>query len=350
MREQAVIGESGVREFLGRIVERTRAMAPTRRGKTAFDFQWVDDPGEIELTYPRTVLPPKKALLPPRETLLEFRAGPEPTSSPVVEDEPFTLLGVHPCDLKAVAQLDWAMGRRHEVADPHYLARRRAATIVGVDCLPDEYCFCTSVGSNDTREGADVFLTPIGGGYLMEVLTAKGEALIEGGTGLRQPTRAELAAAESFREEKARRMTARIEADWRDLPHLLEAHYDSEIWERTAERCYSCGTCTDVCPTCFCFDVNDSVNLPLVTGTRRRRYDSCQFLDFALVAGPHNFRPDRVDRVRHRWFRKFVYLLREHGMPFCVGCGRCSQACTAGISLTDVINAVIAEAKKGAPL
>jgi formate hydrogenlyase subunit 6/NADH:ubiquinone oxidoreductase subunit I len=50
--------------------------------------------------------------------------------------------------------------------------------------------------------------------------------------------------------------------------------------------------------------------------------------------------------VRHRWFRKFVHLNREHGQPFCVGCGRCSQQCTAGISLVDVINSVIAEAKE----
>jgi sulfhydrogenase subunit beta (sulfur reductase) len=63
------------------------------------------------------------------------------------------------------------------------------------------------------------------------------------------------------------------------------------------------------------------------------------------VAGGHNFRGERTDRVRHRWFRKFVYLLREHGMPFCIGCGRCSSACTANISLVDVLNAVIAEAR-----
>ena len=348
MPQQAVIDESGVRELLGRALQRTRVMAPVRRGRTAFDFQWVEDPAEVALTYSRTVLPPKKAFLPPREDLLEFRRSPEPTSRPLIEDDLFVLFGVHPCDLTAIGQLDWAMGRRHEVADPHYLARRRAATIAAVDCLPDEYCFCTSVGSCETREGADLFFTPVDGGYLVDVLTPKGEALIEGASGLREPTRAELAVAESFPDEKARRVTARIDAECNELPDLLDSGYDSEVWERTAERCYSCGTCTDVCPTCFCFDVNDEVNLPLVTGTRLREYDSCQFLDFALVAGPHNFRPERVDRVRHRWFRKFVYLLREHGMPFCVGCGRCSQACTAGISLTDVINAVVAEAREGA--
>jgi ferredoxin len=94
--------------------------------------------------------------------------------------------------------------------------------------------------------------------------------------------------------------------------------------------------------------MDDQVDLLLQAGQRGRTYDSCQFQDFAVVAGGHNFRRERADRVRHRWFRKFVYLLREHGEPFCIGCGRCSKSCTAGISLVDVLNSVLGEARKEA--
>jgi sulfhydrogenase subunit beta (sulfur reductase) len=346
MQRAAVFSESGLQELLGRVCEKTRLMAPVRRGKTSFEFQWISNPREVQSSYVRTVLSPKKAFMPPRETILDFTRGPNQGASPHLEQEPFVLFGIHPCDLTAVNQLDWAMGQRHGVEDPSYLARRAAATIVALDCLPDEYCFCTSVGSCHTRKGADVFLTPVETGFYAEALTDKGAKLLEGAA-RREPTAGEEAEAKAFPDEKERRTTTKINAGMAELPDLLEPSYHSAVFENTALRCYSCGTCTNVCPTCFCFDVDDEVNLPLTMGTRWRKYDSCQFLDFAVVAGGHNFRRERKDRVRHRWFRKFVYLLREHGMPFCVGCGRCSQACTAGISLVDVLNSVLAEAREG---
>jgi sulfhydrogenase subunit beta (sulfur reductase) len=321
-------------------------MAPVRRGKTSFEFQWVDDPQEIQFTYVRTVLSPKKAFMPSQDPILDFTRGPQQSASAHLEKEPFVLFGIHPCDLTAVNQLDWAMGQRHGVADPNYLARREAATIIALDCRPDEYCFCTSVGSCRTRNGADVFLTPVESGFYAEALTAKGAKLLEGAA-LREPTAGEEAEAKAFADEKEAQTTTKIMAEMAELPDLLEPAYHSEVFENTAQRCYSCGTCTNVCPTCFCFEVDDEVGLSLTEGTRSRKYDSCQFQDFAIVAGGHNFRRERKDRVRHRWFRKFVYLLREHGEPFCIGCGRCSQACTAGISLVDVLNSVVAGAKEG---
>jgi len=345
MRPTGVISESGLRALLGRICEKSRLMAPVKRGKTSFDFEWVEDPEKVELGFARTVLPPKKAFMPPREKVLEFSLA-DGKTTPVLDKEPFVLFGIHPCDLKGIELLDWAMGQRHGVSDPYYLARRGAATIIGIDCTPDEYCFCTSVGSADTREGADLFLTPIESGYFVEVLTEKGEELLKDAADVGEATAAEEAAAKAAWEERKRGVTTKINAEMEALPDRLEPRYHSDIFEETAGRCYSCGTCTNVCPTCFCFDVDDEVDLLLSTGTRERTYDSCQFQDFAVVAGGHNFRGERADRVRHRWFRKFVYLLREHGMPFCVGCGRCSKSCTAEIGLVDVLNSVLAQARE----
>jgi sulfhydrogenase subunit beta (sulfur reductase) len=345
MRRTAVISESGLRELLGRVCEKSRLMAPVKRGKSSYDFDWVDDPSKVVLDYVRTVMPPKKAIWPTRDAVLEFDLGKKEASA-VLDETPFVLFGIHACDLKGVNQLDWAMGQRHGVPDPHYLARRRAATIVGMECMPDEYCFCTSVGSCETREGADLFLTPIGASYFVEVLTEKGAALAKDAAGVREASGDEAAAAKGFVEKKKQSTTLKIDAEMAELPGLLEPRYHTEAFESTALRCYSCGTCTNVCPTCFCFDVDDEVDLLLQGGSRQRKYDSCQFQDFAVVAGGHNFREQRTDRVRHRWFRKFVYLLSEHGEPFCIGCGRCSKSCTAGISLVDVLNSVVDEARR----
>jgi sulfhydrogenase subunit beta (sulfur reductase) len=336
-----------VRELLGAISGKTRVAAPVKRGKVSVDFEWVNDPSKVVFDYVRTVMPPKKAVWPTRDTVLEFELAKQ-QASPVLDETPFVLFGIHACDLMGINQLDWAMGERHGVADPHYLARRRAATIVGMDCMPDEYCFCTSVGSCETREGADLFLTPIGSGYFVEVLSEKGEQLLKQAPGLREGSVGEAAEAKAFMERKKQATTSKIKSEMAGLPDLLEPRYHTDVFESTAQRCYSCGTCTNVCPTCFCFDVDDEVDLLLAGGSRQRKYDSCQFQDFAVVAGGHNFRRERADRVRHRWFRKFVYLLREHGVPSCVGCGRCSTYCTAGISLVDVLNSVVEEARKEA--
>lgn len=345
MRRTAVLSESGLRELLSRLCASGRLMAPVKRGKTSFDFDWVESVDQVELEYVRTVLPPKKAFLPARETVLEFDLQ-KLEAKPAVQHEPFVLFGVHPCDLKGIHQLDWAMGQRHGVPDPHYLARREASTVVGIECLPDEYCFCSSVGSSETREAADLFLTPLESEYFVEILTEKGENLLKNASELREPTPEETGAAREFVERKIRSETTKINAEIAELPDLLEPCFDTDIFQQTALRCYSCGTCTNVCPTCFCYNVSDEVDLLLSEGTRQRTYDSCQFKDFAVVAGGHNFRAERTDRVRHRWFRKFVYLLREHGRAFCIGCGRCSKACTAGISLVDVLNSVLAQARE----
>jgi len=245
---------------------------------------------------------------------------------------------VHPCDLAAIARLDWALGRNGK--DPHYFARRAAAMIVGIDCMPDEHCFCRSMGTAGARDGADVFLTQIDGGYLAEILSPKGEVLMRETPGAQDASPEQVAEAQRWAEEKARGMRPHLGVDVSLLPDLLEREYGSEVWESIAERCCNCGTCTIVCPTCYCFDVDDELNFARTAGTRRRQWDSCQFLDFALVAGPHNFRGGRTSRVRHRFVRKFGYVQRDFGEPVCTGCGRCAEACVAEISPADVVRLI----------
>ncbi|HOX29368.1 MAG TPA: 4Fe-4S dicluster domain-containing protein, partial [bacterium] len=93
-----------------------------------------------------------------------------------------------------------------------------------------------------------------------------------------------------------------------------------------------------VCPTCYCFDVEDDVAIDLVNGNRTRLWDSCQLTSFAEVAGGENFREKREARVKHRISRKFLYLNEKFSKPFCVGCGRCNRACTAKINIVEILN------------
>jgi len=48
-----------------------------------------------------------------------------------------------------------------------------------------------------------------------------------------------------------------------------------------------------VCPTCYCYDVVDDVELARA-GTRTRFWDSCLFTSHALIGSGENFRHSRA--------------------------------------------------------
>jgi sulfhydrogenase subunit beta (sulfur reductase) len=75
-------------------------------------------------------------------------------------------------------------------------------------------------------------------------------------------------------------------------------------------------------------------------------WDACTLEDFAKVAGGHNFRKTRGERLKHRFNRKFNYLTDRFGSLFCVGCGRCSRTCLVRINISVVTNDLAIEYKK----
>jgi len=125
----------------------------------------------------------------------------------------------------------------------------------------------------------------------------------------------------------------------REIPVLLGHAATNPLWEEQANKCLNCGTCNLVCPTCYCFDVVDEMDLDLVHGKRIRRWDACLLSDFAKVASGENFRETRTSRYQHRLFRKGQYLFSKLGDVACVGCGRCASFCLADIAdPVDVFN------------
>jgi sulfhydrogenase subunit beta (sulfur reductase) len=214
--------------------------------------------------------------------------------------------------------------------------------------MPDDYCFCTTMDTATDRRACDLFLTKIGRGYLVEVHTEAGEALLQRAE-IVEAQDEDLQDAEQWRKDKAARVKLGFNASIDEFASILKEGGLTPVWQEVAERCYSCGSCNTTCPTCFCFTITDEFDLTLQGGVRRRSWDSCQLLEFALVAGRHNFRGDRWQRVRHRWPRKFLYLYRTFGRAYCTGCGRCSRACTADINIVDVSNQLIAFARQGTP-
>ena len=289
---------------------------------------------EARLAYHRTILPLKKYFLPPRERLFQYRPGQGYLPCLDGLDRRTVLFGVHACDIYALNILDRVFGGRYE--DPYYRARRANTIIIGIDCTPDERCFCRSMRADFVDRGFDLFLYDLGEHYLALVGTARGDDMVLAAGPLFEAV-SEADIDEYKRRSSSKRLAFRLEVEIRDLPEIFEMEYGSELWQELGERCLSCGSCSMVCPTCYCYDVVDEVELGSRAGSRSRTWDSCLFFTHALVAGGENFRKSRASRIKFRYYHKQRGFVAEYGRPSCVGCGRCIAACPVNISIADVI-------------
>jgi ferredoxin len=264
----------------------------------------------------------------------------------VVEANPIVLLGVHPYDIKALELLDTAFSTDNP--DINYLSRREKTTIIGIDCLyPNPNAFCASMGTAFTDTGFDLMLTDIGDSYLVAISSNKGKDLVERHAKTREATKQELTRRENERQKALDRYQVSLSMPPEAIPQLLDQSWNSAVFKEKGEKCLSCGSCVMVCPTCFCFDIQEDVSLNLEGGERYRQWDACMLPDFALVSGGGNFRNNKEDRLRHRMYRKGKYLLERYGKLGCVGCGRCSTACLAEIaSPAETFNMLKEESEK----
>ena len=298
------------------------------------------DPAELRLDYTTSILPPKVALQPPHEQIAVFHLGDEPTVEPVIDAKPTVILGVHTCDLQAFRLLDRAFTGNY--LDEHYLERRRQTRVISLECLEpcDEHSFCKDMGTLTAVDGYDLHLSDLGDAYIVQIGTEAGKRLLDEHAKTRPATDSDLRLLSQVLSGKWPRFKNRLQFNADELPALLASAYDHPIWDELGERCLACGSCTIVCPTCFCFNMMDSMSLDQTEAIRTRCWDSCQLDEFARVAGGENFREARSARQRHRFLRKGKWLREHYGALGCVGCGRCIRACLVHINIVDCLNAI----------
>jgi sulfhydrogenase subunit beta (sulfur reductase) len=296
-----------------------------------------------EMDAAATVLSPKSVLFPQTEKILTATLD---TSKPdhhvmkavVPDDMPRAVLGIRPYDAKAV-QLVKLNFDNPDYKDPYWCAAYAATTFVGVGVNRPGPCdFSTAAGCGPfSEDGLDVLMADMDDKYLAKLLTDKGEKWADAcGFNAAADSKESQALFDVLRKEAEKQIKADVATDQLAQKNLL-ALYEAPFWEQVAFSCINCGTCTFVCPTCWCFDIQDEARKN--TAVRFRNWDTCMSPLFTHHASGHNPRETKVHRVRQRFMHKLKYFVDKYDQGImCVGCGRCVASCPVNIDIREVCN------------
>ncbi|NDJ78556.1 MAG: sulfite reductase [Chloroflexi bacterium] len=325
-----LISHSGLATWLDHLAQETTLIAP-RNVDGVLLYRPVQSSGDIVWDFVRPVLSVKEAFFPATERVLTIeKTGQQIRLNETVPDGERVIFGVRSCDARGFLAMD-ALFANTEPVDVYYTTRRENTALIGLSCNEmGETCFCTSTGgAPDDPTGMDLMLTEVDDGYAIQVITEKGAALLP----------------EITLQELAGEIPQPVLNDPVPFPPMeaWPPQFNDAYWADMAERCLSCRICAYVCPTCRCFDVRDEP-LPAENGSqhfeRIRCWDSCAGEVYRQIAGGHNPRAAKGDRMRNRFFCKFYYYPEQYGPVACTGCGRCVDACPVNIDITEVMHAV----------
>lgn len=295
-----------------------------------------DECQQLSLREPRSKFPAKSFFLPLRESVALY--GVESLGEEKKGDgrKPLALVNLRNCDVQALAILD-RIFLEGDWIDPFYQQRRDEVLVVSVDCVDiADFCFCPLLGYKPVVEkGTELNLSPISEGYIVRAEGERGEAILESLGNIGSPVGA------SQQREWEQNYEATVSAlrqsnerfeDPASYYEILKAGPPAEKWNDLFATCVECGSCTNVCPTCYCFYLFDQTKFPDREGIyeKLRSWDSCLLADYSRMAGgpaKPNPRPRLRSRYENRFRHKYQYHYEIHGQYGCTGCGRCAQAC-----------------------
>jgi formate hydrogenlyase subunit 6/NADH:ubiquinone oxidoreductase subunit I len=334
-----VLFKTEFRSLVEIILGSNEVIAPKQIGTKADDepihqFLPIGAFEEMDLGYKATEFSAKTYFLPYRETLCTFDFNDGDWKQEIsYRMQPRAIIGLRAHDINALVKLDKVFTRDH-FPSPYYVSRRKNTLVVGLDRDPLDDEFSQSMGADIVTHGFDLFLTDIGDRYFVAIDSDRGFNLLNR-VDVRDVTDDDTHAYKEVRRRILDGFKTRI--DVKNLPNLLDLEFTSDVWKKWGEKCLSCGSCAMVCPTCYCYGVKEEVSMDFRRSTKTKQLHSCNLLDFAEVAGGHNFRPDKETRLKYRYYHQHRGFVEDYDMPKCVGCNRCGRVCLAGINPVAVI-------------
>ncbi len=242
------------------------------------------------------------------------------------------IFGARACDASGLAIDDSLFGWDYK--DDFWFHRRNESVIVTIACTKaDDFCMCTSLDlAPDSTKGCDVLLRPLENnrGWQVEEITDRGREAFAAIADLLQES-SDQAAPTAVVTEKFN-LDACV--TWLQNPE----NFDSKFWKEISMRCIGCASCTYLCPTCHCFDIQDEGDT--YSGIRRKNWDSCSFALFTMHTSGHNPRSTQSARWRQRIMHKFNYFPGKFSVNSCSGCGRCSRQCPVDMGITETLQEI----------
>ena len=315
-------------------------IGPVKEGNNSSKFRELAAGEEPDLSITTTTLSPKSVVFPQSEVMFEYTtdsASPDCNIMKVPQKNysPKAIVGIRPFDVAAMHIVKMNFDTP-DYRDPYWCDAFEACTFIALAVNdPDPCDFSTSTGTGPfDSTGLDVLLVDTGQSYLAEVLTEKGKSWLSA-AGFEQEAGADAAEQiKTMRSEAEKKVTCQVEFAQIKQKETLDL-YNEEYWQSISFACLNCGTCTYVCPTCWCFDIQDETAHK--KGRRFKNWDSCMFANFTIHTSGHNPRGSKLHRVRQRFMHKLKYHQSKYDQGImCVGCGRCVTSCPVNIDIRDV--------------
>jgi sulfhydrogenase subunit beta (sulfur reductase) len=322
--------------FLKIVSEDADLWAPVRKYSDRHIFSLIEDFSQIDLSYTRTIIPPRKIILP--SSLAMFTATEKRYDVNLSHVSKKILFGIHPCDIHGLLIMDNFYS--HIFDDPYYSQARAETLILAHSCWPDEYCLCKSTHTHIVEEGYDLFFTDLEDYYLIWIGSSQGDDLIRAKPEFFDENLTDKDIQRFMDWGERRNKAFQTEINFAAMPDLMELKYNHPLWEKLGTACLACGSCTNVCPTCNCYNVTDNPVLNEEKSIITRQWDACTLESYSEVAGGENFREKRSDRLKLWYTHKLQAYVSKYGKPACVGCGRCLVTCPVDINVKTVGDAL----------
>ena len=336
------IDKKGIESDLNRLRSDYQLIGPVKEGAYHV-FKALSENEVPDLEFQNTRLSAKELVYPQSEVLFEYSLDESKADHHILREPEKAyplkaVIGIRPCDVKAFLLVQRNFDTP-EYKDPYWIKAFESLTFVGLAChSPCQTCFCTTAGCGPFHEeGLDVLLVDAGDHYLAKALTEKGKTLCAAADWTSQAgTDDAQRDIDRLKQAAEERIVSSVQTDNLKQVGLLALH-EAPFWEDVSFSCINCGTCTYLCPTCWCFDIQDENRGK--SGVRFRNWDSCMFPLFSLHGSGHNPRGTKVQRVRQRFMHKLKYYVDKYDNGIqCVGCGRCVRHCPVNIDIRSVCN------------
>jgi len=315
-------------------------IGPVKEGNNVSKFRELAVGEEPDFSISTTTMSPKSVVFPQSEVMFTFTtdsASPDCNIMKVPESSysPRAIIGIRPFDAAAMNIVKMNFDTP-DYRDPYWCDAYEACTFIGLAVTDPESCdFSTSTGTGPFDiSGLDVLLVDAGEYFLAEVVTEKGNTWVHSAGFNKEADAESIELLHIMRKEAKKKIVSIVAFENINKKETLDL-YNESYWDSISFSCLNCGTCTYVCPTCWCFDIQDESARK--NGRRLKNWDSCMFPNFTIHTTGHNPRNTKLMRVRQRFMHKLKYHQSKYDKGIlCVGCGRCVTSCPVNIDIREV--------------